>query len=457
MELKDAARRILRQHWLLIAVLVVVGMVAAVLHAREPSTYSASTRLVLGTDDPKSRTESGSIADTAKAIATSLTQVRRALEDAHVANRNPVDVAKRQVFVRALGTSGVVQLSVSDKDPRIARAVANALAQRVIRVRSDVTSGRLQQILGDLTKRVDDLTRKISEVDQRIDELNVDIAQTASPATANALRAQRDESARQRDFLAQQRSVLESERISVLSANALRPKASVISAASLPTETDTSPLLQETILGALLGLVLGIGLAGLSETFRPTFVGSDSLAREFQTPLFGTIPTEEEEQRARQALARIALRVRLAAQSADVQSAALVAVGPDVDLGLLAATLDELANEVPAMSAPRRIAAADAVAAGGMRPIAHAEAEAGPRGAGSSTRFRIHAFGLLDGRPDNGNTALVLVSPDVAKKEEIDEVSNLLRVAGSPLLGLIAYHRPRERRRGFAFPAFRSR
>src|SRR3982750_4728248 len=100
MELTDAARRILRQHWVLIAVCVALGVVAAAIHAHEPSMYTASTRLVIGTDDPKSRTEAGPSADTGKAIATSLTQVRRALEDAHVTDRNPVDVAKKHVFVR---------------------------------------------------------------------------------------------------------------------------------------------------------------------------------------------------------------------------------------------------------------------------------------------------------------------------------------------------------------------
>jgi capsular polysaccharide biosynthesis protein len=455
MELREAGRRIVRQHWLLIVALVVLGVLVAAIHAHHSPTYTASTRLVLGTDDPKSRTESGAIADTAKAIATSLTQVERALKDAHVPQRNPNDVARNHVFVRALGTSGVVQLAVSDSNPDIAASVANALARRVIRVRTEVTSGQLDQVLSDLSSRVDDLNAKISAVDQKIDGLNVSIAQTGSPSTANALRAQRDEASRQRDFLAQQRSVLESERISVLTTNAQRPKASVISAASIPTHHDSSPLLQETILGALLGLVLGIGVAGLIETFRPTLVGNDSLAREFDTPLLGAIPTDQEEPRARHTLGRIALRLRLAAETEGVHNVGLVAVGPDVELGLLAATLDELANRV-SPAARQSFAAAEGF---GGRAVSSTEAERAPRAgdASSPSRCRIRPFGLLDGRPD-GDTALVLVSPDVAKKEEIDEVSHLLRVAASPLLGLITYERPRERRSSpLAFSFSRSR
>jgi uncharacterized protein involved in exopolysaccharide biosynthesis len=446
MELKEAARRILRQHWLLVVCFVAVGAVLGVVHAAQPTTYTASTRLVLGTDDPKSRTESGSIADTGKAIATSLTQVRRALEDAHIANRNPIDVAKNHVFVRALGTSGVVQLSVSDKDPKVAAAVANALANRVIRVRSEVTTGELQSILTELDQRIGDLNKKISSVDQDIDKLNLQIAQTGSPATANSLRAQRDEDSRQRDFLAQQRALQESERITVLSNAALRPKADVISAASVPEHADSSPFAQELILGALLGLVLGIGAAGLIETFRPTLVGSDSLAREFGTPLLGAIPTGEDEQRARQLLSRVALRLRLAADSLGVHNVALVAVGPDVELGLLAATLDELAADATGRRVAQGVVAADGLAAGGSSAAASGRQQ-----------FRIRPFGLVDARPDNGQAALVLVSPSVAQKEEIDEVSHLLRVAGSPLLGLITYERPREQHPRLNLTSLRSR
>ncbi len=444
MELNEAVRRILRQHWLLVACFVVVGAVLGTIHARKPTSYTASTRLVLGTDDPKSRTESGSIADMGKAIATSLTQVRLALADAHMKHHDPVDVAQNHVFVRALGTSGVVQLSVSDKNPEVAAAIANALAARVINVRKDVVTGELQSVLSNLSSQIDDVNSKISGIDQSIDRLNVQAAQARSAASGNALRAQRDEDSRQRDFLAQQRAALETERITVLSNAAQHPKAEVISASSVPTQADSSPFAQELLLGALLGLVLGIGAAGLIETFRPTLVGSDSVAKEFGTPLLGTIPSGEDEQRARQFLARIALRLRLAADSVDAYNVVLVAVGPDVELGLLAATLDELADEVSARAKQHGALTADVHGTGGVT------------GASAGRQFRIRPFGVLDPRAEARHSAFVLVSPSVAKKEELDEVSHLLRVAAGPLLGLITYERPRERSARFSFAASRA-
>jgi capsular polysaccharide biosynthesis protein len=449
-ELKDALQRIVRQHLLLIGGLVALGILLGALLGRHPSQYTASTRLVLGTDDPKSRTESGSIADTGKAIATGLRQVQLAIRAAHVSGRDPSKV-QNHVSVRALGTSSVVQLSVSDKNPRVAQAIANALANQVIGVRNDVTSGQLDKVQNDLTSRINTLNDSIAGLDQTIDRLGL---QAAGSSTA---RNQRDAALRQRDFLTQQRAALESERITVLSAGALRPSPKVISAASLPTHADSSSVLQESVLGALLGLVLGIGAAGLIETFRPTLVGSDSLAREFDTPLLGTIQPAQDEQLGRQTLTRIALRLRLAAESVHAQSVGLVPIGRDVELGVLAATLDELATGVTMRAAPRRVMA-DAGVSGRGRAVAQAEAEGIPRsGAGSSgPRVRIRPYGLLEGRADNGDMALVLVSPSVVKKEEVDEVSHLLRVAGSPVVGLITYKRPRERAR-FELPRLPNR
>ena len=266
MELNEAGRRIFGQHWRLILcciflVLVVIGLASLVRGGGQ--TYTASARLVLDTDDPKTRSESTSIADTAKAIATSPAQVRAALKDAHVTGRDPFVVAEHHVSIRALGTSAVLQLSVSDRDRRVAAAVSNALAARVIRARLNVSNGQLQQVLTDLEQRIDGLSLKIASADTQIDSLNVQLASAKTRASSDALRRNRDAATRSRDFLAQQRAVLEAERVSLLSTDALRPKPSILSPATVPEHADASHWLSYVVLGTLLGLILGVGSAGL--------------------------------------------------------------------------------------------------------------------------------------------------------------------------------------------------
>jgi len=382
MELNEAGRRIFGQHWRLILGLVLAGVaVAALLHGGSVSTYTASTRLVLDTQDPKSRAESTSIADTAKAIATSPSQVRGALEDAHVTGRDPIDLAKNHVSIGALGTSAVLQLSVSDRNPRVAAAVATTLASRVIRARLDVSNGQLQRVLGQLDQRIDALNRQIAGVD--------------SPAL--------------RLSLGQQRSVLEGERVSLLSTEALRPKPSIISPATLPTHADSSHWLPYLVLGALLGLVLGVGGAGLLETIRPTLVGSDALARAFETPLLGSLRREDDAD----GLRRITPRLFVAAEVAGVGTVNLVATDPAVDLSRLANGLE--AAPADAFGPPRN-----------------------PRDTHSG--LRIRPFNLRDSSPEvPGGVGLVVVSPTALKKTELMDVSHLLNVASLPLLGLLTY------------------
>jgi capsular polysaccharide biosynthesis protein len=385
MELNEAGRRIFGQHWRLILGLVLAGIaVAALVHGGSVSTYTASTRLVLDTQDPKSRAESTSIADTAKAIATSPSQVRSALEDAHVTGRDPIDLAEHHVSIDALGTSAVLQLSVSDRNPRVAAAVATTLASRVIRARLEVSNGQLQRVLGQLEQRIDGLNRRIAGVD--------------SPTV--------------RASLGQQRSVLEAERVSLLSTEALRPKPSIISPAALPKQADSSHWLPYLVLGALLGLVLGVGAAGLLETIRPTLVGGEALARALETPLLGSLRSEPNEHDA-DALRRITPRLFVAAEVAGVGTVNLLATDPDVDLSRLANGLE--AAPADAFGPPRS-----------------------PRDTHSG--LRIRPFNLRDSSPEvPGGVGLVVVSPTALKRTQLMDVSHLLTVASLPLLGLVTY------------------
>lgn len=415
MELTEVGRRIFGQHWRLIlscVMFVLIGFGIAALARGGSQTYTASARLVLDTADPKTRAESTSIADTGKAIATSPAQVRAALNDAHIRNRDPVDVAKNHVSIRPLGTSAVLQLSVSDKNRHVAAAVANALAGRVIRARLAVSNGQLQQVLTDLEQRIEGLNTGIASVDARIDSLNIRLANAGTGAAANTLRARRDGATRSRDFLAQQRAVLESERVSLLSTDALRPKPSIISPAALPAHADASHWLAYLLLCTILGLILGVGWAGLLEGVRPTVVGSDAIALELGTPLLGTLPDEPDEE-VSTSLPPISARVWFAAEAAGVADVALVPAVSNLELGALAGRLEELP---PGAVRPE-------VASDDTRP-----------------RLRVRPSSFRDLMADApGELGLLLVVPTEIKKAKLSEFNELVRLTSAPLLGLVTY------------------
>jgi hypothetical protein len=311
--------------------------------------------------------------------------------------RDPVRVAGSDVSVRALGTSAVLVLSVSDRSGRVAAAVANALALRVIRTRLGLSNGELESALAVLDRRLAGVDGRISGLDGRIDGLSVRAAQ-ASGVVANGLRAQLDGLSRQRDFLAQQRSVLESERVSLLSSDALRPRPEVISRASVPAGADSSGLVTDVVLGLLLGLLVGVGLAGVLELLSPTVAGGEAVARLLGAPLLGKLGGRPER------LADLggpAGRLGLVARSARVERVGLLAAVPGLDVRGLAGRLQE------------------SRAAQGLR---------------------VRELDLS--RPSSNGDApqgLVLVSPSTIKRADLDAAGELLHTTTQPLLGLITY------------------
>lgn len=390
MELNDAARRILGQHWQMIGTLMLLGLiVAALMHLGDHKTYTASSRLVLGTEDPRTQAESASIADTAKAIATSPDVVQKALRKGAARSRNAEEFARHNVSVESVGASGVLQLRVTDHNAARARAIANALTREVIAARREVTEGELRRVLASVNPRIERLGREIA----RLDALSV-----VSP---------QDEATR--SSLVQQRTALEAERFSALAAAAQQPRPAIISAATPPLSADSSGALPDLVLGALLGLVLGVAAAGVVETFRPTLVGGPALARELNVPLLGTLPPVDDE-RLDEAAPAVAGRLRLATKAAGVKNVGLVAAGRgDVDLPALAQRFD--LNGSNGRSTQQ---------SGKVRP------------------FDVRSASLINGSA----TGLVLVSPDALKKAELDEVKDLLRVSPGPLLGVLTYGRP---------------
>jgi capsular polysaccharide biosynthesis protein len=414
MELNEAARRIFGRHWQLILIAVALCVAAAaLLHSGDSKTYTASTRLVLDTPDPQTTQESAAIADAAKAIATSPGQVSQALKRAHVRDRDPKNVADKHVSVRALGTSAVLQLSVSDRNPRTAAMISNALADEVIRTRLTIGKGQVQTLVGDLDQKIAALNRKIASVD-----VGTPVQDTQA----------------QRDTLTQRRAALESERVNLLSDDAARPTPSIISSASTPSHPDSSRALPDMILAALLGLVIGVGLAGLLETVRPTLVGRDALAREFDTPVLGTMPGDPDSDEALEEASRIAMRLKLAAGITGARSVGLLAAGPPVDLTQLAQSLEAL----PAETEPALAGTIDS----SRTTMVEATHDTG------HPSLMIRPLPEKLSTNGGGVSAVVLVAPTALKKSEIIDTNHFLKATRLPVLGLITYRSPRRSRTG---------
>ena len=489
MELGDAIQRILRRHWKVIVLALVVGLaIPAVAHAWDETQYIATSRLVIDAADPKNSQASTALADAAQGIVTSPGRVASALRKAHAA-RNVTDFAANDVKINVVGTSGVVDLSVTDTSPTVATVVANDLARQLVEARQEVAGGDLPQLIESLNAQIAAATQRIADLNEATGASVATV--DARAAQAKVLKLQHDAAVKERsdligqrqsviqqlgrpgapqDLLTQQAASLDSQineanqriaQLETASAAVADPQSSpgdvlrlqhdeavqqrgdlqvqrqrlVESQASRPKATIIDPARRPTSpapsgLGA--DLVLG-GLIGLA-----LGIAVAAVLEAVRPSVVGS-----------EALARelhvpvlgklsgpptmtepidddrLGGHLRLATNGAGVSSIRLVSAGPEIDLERMAERLGAAAG------LPRN----ELALATAQLPI--------DRGHGPSWGIPVVASTNGAGT----STGLVLVAPSMLSRSDLDPIAHLLAMTHWLLLGVITYEPPRRFRR----------
>jgi capsular polysaccharide biosynthesis protein len=418
MELHEAFKRIFWVHWKAIALCLAVGLGVSLVAQPDPvEAYASSARLVLDTPDPTSEGAAAAIADTGRAIVTSRSRVRAALAAAGV-RRNLEEVIDSRISVIPLGSSGVIQLTVSDPDPQVAANVANALANNLILTRLEASRGRLAAAQREIDSRLDKLRPRLAALNRRI-------ARSVNPERRLSLTGGRD-------ILVNRQLILEQQRADLIAVEADRPTPSIIDHAIPAAEPIPAHRLSILALGALLGLTLGIGIAVFIEAYRPTIVGRQSLARELEAPLLNELPRPPDRGRSDH-LPPLASSMKLAASAAGVGTIRLVGTDRRVDLGMLRdglrTTLRGSSNGGPTI----KIGTLVETPGGGFittDPTSNTQHLLLPNGAEAPT----------EDAP--GTSGMVVVAPSKLAKETLTPIRDLFAITGWPLLGIVTY-RPR--------------
>jgi capsular polysaccharide biosynthesis protein len=472
-EIHEAAQRILRRHALLIALCVVGGLLLGWWVGTRPAPiYQSSARLVLDAADPKSEAESVALADTARGIATSYSHVHQALGTTDF-TRDPIEVS-RSVRVRTVGSSNIVELTVSDRDPKAASALANALADEVVATRRRIGRGALPEAVQALDGEIAGLVDQLTAADARLDAANTAIASSRDPQALAAASAAANAFRSRRETIAQQLLTAQSQRVELVATDAERPRASVVDPAETPTAPQPSSLAQDTLLGGVAGLVLGLMLAALLEAMRPTVVGDRAVARALGGPLLGRLrccPAHV----TRAESDPLALRVHWAAAGAGAAVVQLVAVRPTDDLGRLVDTLHadghpahadttgELGGQ-HAPAAPKEVVAAGAAVSPARRARSRNGRARRPAARSASTKV-TDATLPADGRSTDGleltpfcirfaypdtaslldvgfhNAGFAVVAPAVCRRRQLEPLADLISFSRRPLLGVVTYRR----------------
>jgi uncharacterized protein involved in exopolysaccharide biosynthesis len=385
MEVGEAVQRILVQHWRLIVALVLAGLcVGLVLGVRGPQLYPASARVSLSSTDPQDAAMSQALADSGRAVVTSPSHVARALESVG-ASRDANAVAQQRVGLQAIGTSGVVELTVTDPDPYVAARLANALAQDLVTTRRDMAHGATQSPAEQLAN----VQAEIAQIDSQIARVDAQLS-AASPTDVPALAAVLSQLTSERTGLVQETLVLQGEQ---------GPYATVIESAAPPSRPVSSQAPLLAALGGLLGLVLGIVCAAVIETLRPV-AGARAVARTVGAPLLGELPAGGPSRST--ALGRVWGRLALVMRSAGVSSVEVFGPAPP-------GQLDAFAGELGS----------------------HGDSAAED---GAGVRVPTSANGATGGDEARG---VVLVAGRRVKLDDLQDMANLVTLNGRPLLGVV--------------------
>ena len=414
MTVEELFRRIVRAHWAVITVCVLIPLATVgLLETQQQPTWMGMVRIQVGSSPPSSTTEAEALSSRVLALATTPTLVREALAKANL-ERDAQTVALHHVAAERLGEAPIVEIRVSDRSAQAAGRLAAALAGSVTAFMNDATMNPFRRAVADLDNQVadgqaerTDLMNRLTDTQNRRERVTLRLKISAAGQSIDRLKSQRD---------------------ALLLSKAQRDPVVVIDAASPEVNPVPSSLPARGVLAVLFGLVLGLTVAAVLETLRPRIAGPRALARRLQAPVLGNTAM---------AAPALANAVTLAARRQGVETVVVMGVD-DKDEKAAAQVLSGLP-------------VARAVPSKGKAP---AEAKV-PRGAGRGTgsgageeheglnlgladELGVRFADLASVRASDEHTAGVLVvSAGNAPQARLEALEDVLKAMRWPVVGIV--------------------
>lgn len=454
MELDEVAARVFRSYWPLLAVMTAVplALVALLMNGREPAAVAESRLQAGSAAEAVSGDGSASIVvSQVQAFATSENLLSSVLAAERI--DRPARKVAKAIKVSGLGTSTVVELSVRDRDPAVARRLTDAVGAEVVRQINEKNHGTIR--------------RRIREIDRRVRKLEDRLGPLARQASGPVPDIG---AANERERVQAELSDLRSNRSDLMTQLTASGTASVVQPAVIAPSRN--PMIMMAAIAGLSGLVAGILVAVVTETLRPTIPGQRRVARRLGVPLLGRTGEGPAQ------LADLGRRIRLAARKEDVDRVALVGapgpLPPELVSAVAAAVYGDdtkvvsvrprhggPGNGAPKQGEPDEDADGDAPSlnsggpgggsstsvvrtGGGASAVATRPAGASPTEITQPVAVRrvchVHAFEDVDPGADDTVGVVVAVGP-VTTVAGLETVDDLVAASGWPLLGVVATSR----------------
>ena len=276
LELRDYLRVLRRRKWFVFVAVVVVAGAALASSLVQTPVYRATAEIILQGRSTESVFDPAGVRQV-EGGADAATEVRTLKSD-------PVRAIVRQklgsapsVSVRAVTETDYILVSAESTDPARAALVANTWANAYQEYRRD-------QQVSEIRESIDQLTKSIEGLNAQIAATEPPPAPTArSPFVDDA--GTRDALIRDRDLFASRRAQLELT---------ITQKSGGVTVQT-PAEAPTSPVrptpLRTTAIAAIVGLLLGIGVAFLIEYLDDSLNSKEDVERVLpDMPILGLIP-----------------------------------------------------------------------------------------------------------------------------------------------------------------------
>jgi capsular polysaccharide biosynthesis protein len=436
-EIDEVAARLVRQYWALLAVCLLAPLaIVGTLVARQPVMYAADARIITSSEVPVSASEADAIVSQVQGIATGPAALNQALRKAGVSG----NFSAKHLSVVGLGTSQVVDITVTDKNPRVAQRVAQVIATEVVNSLNRVGQSGLSETLGAIDTEIVSLTEQRST-------LAAQVTQNPRNETLQSKLAGLD----------QVIANFTGDRSRLLIQASTQGLATVLDPPTLPQAPESKALVQKVGLAALLGLVLGILLAAIAEMARPTVPGARRVSRRLNAPMLGSLTSSDLRGERTPHADSLVLQLRLAAVHGGLSSVALVDIEGARQLDGLADMLTSampLAQPTLAGEAPRGAAenGSGPAVAGTAAPSGTAALLTELLPAVDKRALRVLSLHQLQRRVSGGPAGIVVLSGPAARVSRISALDDLSVSSGWPIIGVVGVPRLRRRWLGSAAP-----
>ncbi|MEA2717638.1 MAG: tyrosine-protein kinase [Actinomycetota bacterium] len=280
LDLRDYLGALKRRKMIVLATVgVLVGLALVSSFIQEP-VYAASARLLLQPKQAESPFDAntGARIDPARALATDIEVLESQMVQAEVRARLG---STPKVSASPVGQTDVVRVTAESTDPKRAADVANAYAAAYLDVRRQQAVEGLLAAGKEIQARIGDLQQQIRGLDDQV---------TAAPAPDQG--AVRESMSEQRQALVQQQSLFKQtlDKLTV-DANLASGGAQLVGSAVVPKTPIKPKPLRNAVLAALVGLMVGVGLAFLAEYLDDSIKTREDLERlSTPVPVIGLIP-----------------------------------------------------------------------------------------------------------------------------------------------------------------------